>query len=232
MVKRRGKPAARKAKRQAAKAAAGKKQVAAKKQNAKRPAARPEAGGQTISEPITSFESEAPAFAPRPGYETSLQKQLNWRALVAFILVCELAGVMGSIFTAPSLNSWYDMLAKPFFTPPPWVFAPVWFILYAWMGIAAYIVWQNRRDKTPEVVSAFIFFALQLIVNVKWSLLFFGFHSPFYGLIAIFVLLTLIIITAVKFFRIDERAGLLFLPYIAWVIFAALLNAVVWLMNP
>lgn len=177
----------------------------------------------------TTAKAPRPAKAARPAVSKS--SLTDWRALVGFILVCESAGAIGSIFTMPSVGTWYAALAKPFFTPPGWLFAPVWFILYAWMGIAAYLVWQKRKEKPAEVIAALLFFALQLIVNVKWSLLFFGLHSPLYGLVAIFALLALILVTALKFYRIDKRAGYLFIPYIAWVIFAALLNASIWMMN-
>ncbi len=164
------------------------------------------------------------------GRGTERENRINWPALVFAILICEMAGAIGSIFTVDAVGGWYAALQKPFFTPPAWVFMPVWIILYAVMGIAAYIVWRKGMHK-PNVQHALIFFVLQLIVNVKWSLLFFGMHSPILALIAIIVLLALICVTAFKFYRIDERAGYLFIPYIAWVIFAMLLNATIWQLN-
>ena len=200
----------------------------AKRKN--KPSARAKTRAGTKNTEATAAKNTKPA-AKKTGAagKTDL---VDWRALLAAIIICELAGAIGSIFTMSSVAGWYAALAKPFFTPPAWVFAPVWVILYAWMGIAAYLVWQKRREKPAEVIPAFIFFVLQLIVNVKWSLLFFGLHSPFYGLIAIFVLLALIIVTAFKFYKIDALAGRLFVPYIVWVIFASLLNASIWMMNP
>ncbi len=156
---------------------------------------------------------------------------MDWPMLVAFILVCELAGAMGALLMAGSPGAWYSALAKPGFTPPAWVFAPVWTLLYALMGIALYLVWQKRKERRIQVMHAVLFFALQLIVNVKWSLLFFGMHSPLFGLLDILVLLALILITAFKFYRIDKRAGYLFIPYVVWVVFAALLNAAIWMLN-
>ena len=155
---------------------------------------------------------------------------IDWPALVIAIIVCEMAGVIGSIFTIAAIGGWYAGLQKPFFTPPAWIFGPVWIALYAIMGIAAYLIWRQGIHK-PSVQHALIFFALQLIVNVKWSILFFGFHSPFLAFIAIVALLALICVTAFKFYHIDARAGYLLIPYIAWVVFAMLLNASIWLLN-
>lgn len=147
----------------------------------------------------------------------------------AFVVVCLLAGAIGSFFTFPSITGWYAGLNKPFFSPPNWVFGPVWTILYIMMGIAAYLVFMERQ--THENRGAMAAFAAQLILNVLWSVLFFGMRSPLYSLLCIAALLVSIAITIKEFMKISRTAGLLLIPYIAWVSFAALLNAAVFLLN-
>ncbi len=148
---------------------------------------------------------------------------------VAFVVVCLIAGAIGPIFTFPSITGWYAGLNKPFFSPPNWVFGPVWTILYILMGIAAYLVFMER--KTRETKSAMAAFAVQLILNVLWSVLFFGMHSPLLGLLCIIALWASIAMTINEFNKVSKTAGLLLAPYIAWVSFAALLNAAVFLLN-
>jgi tryptophan-rich sensory protein len=153
----------------------------------------------------------------------------NAAIAVAFVTVCLLAGAIGSIFTFPSITGWYAGLNKPFFSPPNWVFGPVWTILYVLMGVAAYLVFME--GKTHETKSAMAAFAVQLILNVLWSVLFFGMHSPLLGLLCIAALWVSIAITIREFMKVSRTAGLLLIPYIAWVSFAALLNAAVFLLN-
>ncbi len=153
----------------------------------------------------------------------------NAAIAVAFVVVCLLAGAIGSIFTFPSITGWYAGLNKPFFSPPNWVFGPVWTILYILMGIAAYLVFMGqKKHETKTAMSAF---AVQLVLNVLWSLLFFGMRSPLYGLICIVALWISIAMTMNEFNKVSKTAWLLLVPYIAWVSFAALLNAAVFLLN-
>ena len=147
--------------------------------------------------------------------------------------VCLLAGVIGSYFTTPAIATWYDTLQKPFFTPPPWVFAPVWTILYILMGISLWLVWREwSATETRDARLAFKLFFLQLGLNVLWSILFFGLRSPLAGMIGIIVLWIAILATIVVFFRISRTAGLLLIPYIAWVTVASALNYGVLVLNP
>ena len=155
----------------------------------------------------------------------------SWQMLVFFILVSELAGVLGAVFTLDAIPSWYNTLAKPPLSPPPFVFAPVWTALYLLMGVSAYLIWEKGAEK-KEVRTALLFFALQLALNALWSILFFGMRSPLLGLIDI-VLLWLAIFQCMRlFYRIDKRAACLLIPYIVWVSFAAYLNAGIFIMNP
>ncbi len=154
-------------------------------------------------------------------------------ALILSVGVCLLAGVIGSYFTTPNIATWYDTLQKPFFTPPPWVFAPVWTTLYILMGISLWLVWREwKSTETGDARLAFKLFFMQLGLNVLWSLLFFGFRSPLAGMIGIILLWIAILATIVVFFRISRTAGLLLIPYIAWVTAASALTLGVLTLNP
>lgn len=151
--------------------------------------------------------------------------------LVISLLVCQGAGLIGSIFTTPAIPTWYAALEKPPFTPPNWLFAPAWVTLYLLMGIAAFLVW--RRGLNQEgTKSALLIFVVQLVLNALWSVVFFGFKSPIAGAAVIVILWVAILFTVLKFFRISIVAGSLLLPYILWVSFAAILNISVWILNP
>lgn len=150
--------------------------------------------------------------------------------IVAFIVAAEVIGVAGSIFTFSAIPTWYTALIKPSFNPPNWIFGPVWTILYATLGISAYLIWRRGWIK-KEVKIALAIFALQFIVNLKWTFVFFGLHSPLLGLIAIVVLWILILLTIFKFYQLSKVAGLILVPYLLWVTFAAILNFYIWRLN-
>ena len=141
------------------------------------------------------------------------------------------AASVGSFFTVSDDGSnWYEALKKPFFTPPDWVFGPVWTILYLMMGIAAFLVWQKGVAKS-HVRVALVCFVVQLVFNAAWSVIFFGFHSVVLALFEIVFLWLAILATVVTFWRVHRFAAVLLLPYIAWVSFAAILNAGIYLLN-
>jgi len=150
--------------------------------------------------------------------------------LILFVFGSQLVGGIGSIATMSSVTTWYIDLQKPFLNPPSWVFAPVWTFLYTLMGIAVFIVWRRGTYKRA-VRTALKVFGLQLVLNALWSFLFFGLHSPGLALIEIVVLLSVIVWCSILFYRIYRPAGLLMLPYIAWVLFATYLNAMLWVLN-
>jgi len=154
----------------------------------------------------------------------------EWMKLATSIVICELAGVAGSIFTVSSIPTWYAGLSKPWFSPPNWVFAPVWVALYAMMGAAAYIAIREEA-KGRHVRLALGVFVIQLALNVLWSGVFFGLRSPIAGLAVIIALWLMIAYTIRLFLRISRPSGLLLVPYIAWVSFAALLNYYVYALN-
>ncbi|MBD3204040.1 tryptophan-rich sensory protein [Candidatus Woesearchaeota archaeon] len=144
------------------------------------------------------------------------------------IIITQAAGLIGSFFTIDSVNNWYPELNKPFFTPPNWVFGPVWTILYLLLGISFYLVWKT--DKTNKT-SAYVLFFIQLFLNVSWSILFFGLRSPFLGLLEIIILIGAIGATIIRFFRTFKLSAYLLVPYFLWVCFAAVLNLSIYLLN-
>jgi len=152
---------------------------------------------------------------------------MNWWKLIGCVLLCQFAGTIGSVFTFGQIATWYLALNKPFFTPPNWVFGPVWLTLYALMGIALYLVWESKKSKKQ----ALQVFGLQLALNALWSIIFFGAESIMLGLVVIVLLWLSILWTIAKFWKIDKRAGWLLVPYIVWVTIATALNAGVWLLN-
>ena len=148
--------------------------------------------------------------------------------LIISITFCLAAGVLGSVFTTPAIPTWYATLIKPSFAPPNWVFFPVWTTLFIMMGISLFLVWQKEDLK---VKNALYIFGIQLILNVLWSAAFFGLRSPLAGLIEICILWILILLTIMKFMKISRTAGLLLIPYIFWVSFAAVINFFIWRLN-
>jgi translocator protein len=157
-------------------------------------------------------------------------KPLDILILIVCIAICEGAGVIGSFFTTGKIPTWYATLKKPALRPPNWLFAPVWTVLYLLMGIAAYLVWQEGLDK-PDVQTALVIFGIQLLLNVLWSVVFFGMESPSGGLVVIAALWVEILFSIIRFVPLSLAAGLLLLPYIAWVTVAAALNLSIYRLN-
>jgi benzodiazapine receptor len=151
--------------------------------------------------------------------------------LVVSIVACQCAGLIGSVFTTPNIPTWYAALEKPFFTPPNWLFAPAWITLYVLMAVAAFLVWRKGLGE-EGVKCALTVFLVQLVLNALWSVVFFGLHSPLWGMVVILALWVAILLTIIKFFRLSVAAGSLMLPYILWVSFASALNISIWVLNP
>jgi translocator protein len=148
---------------------------------------------------------------------------------VAFLALCLAVSAIGGAVTATSVGTWYQRLAKPSFNPPDWIFAPVWTALFFMMALAGWRVW--RRDGVRNARSALALFALQLGLNLAWSILFFGLRSIGAALVEIIALLLAILATTVVFWRRDRVAGMLFIPYAGWVAYATVLNAALWRLN-
>ena len=151
--------------------------------------------------------------------------------LLASIVVCQSAGLIGFVFTMSAIPTWYASLQKPFFTPPNWLFAPAWAAFYLLMGISAFIIWRRGLSDKPAREALFIF-GVQLVINALWSMVFFGLKSPLSGVVVIVVLWVAILYTMYKFYNLSSLAVILLLPYILWVSFAAVLNISIWLLNP
>ena len=150
------------------------------------------------------------------------------RPMLLFILIALAVGALGSVFTEPNIATWYVGLAHPGFAPPNWIFAPVWTALYILMAVAAWRVWRVTGLRSP----AMIVYAAQLVLNLGWSAVFFGLHQIGPALIEIGILELAILATTILFWRADRIAGLLMLPYLAWVGFAAALNYAFLTLNP
>lgn len=151
--------------------------------------------------------------------------------ILTMVVTCLAIGYLSGMVTRSAIVTWYPTLVKPSFNPPNWVFAPVWSMLFIMMGVAAGLVW-NRLEFEKEIVKkALIFFAIQLALNALWSYLFFGLHNPMLAGLEIIVLWLMIYETYVQFAKINKIAGYLFIPYLAWVSFAAVLNGSIWWLN-
>ncbi len=150
--------------------------------------------------------------------------------LMVSIIACEGAGGIGAIFTRSAIPTWYASLKKPAFAPPNSVFGPIWITLYLLMGIAVFMVWRGGLNQAGVRI-AFIIFWVQLVLNVLWSVVFFGLKSLLGGVVIIFLLWIAIVVGLVAFFRVVPVAGWLLIPYIIWVSIAAGLNVSTWLLN-
>lgn len=151
----------------------------------------------------------------------------NALKLIIAIVVSELAGIIGSVFTAPAIPAWYAGLVKPALNPPAWVFAPVWTTLFLLMGIAAFFIWRQGLER-GEVKIALGIFIIQLMLNTLWSIIFFGLKNPGAAFAELTLLWLAILATIITFAKISKLAAWLLVPYILWVSFAGYLNFSIW----
>ena len=162
----------------------------------------------------------------------------NTFKLIITIVVSELAGIIGSVFTTPSITGWYAGIVNPAINPPAWVFGPVWTTLFALMGIAAFIVWEKGLDRKDVKIALGIFIG-QLVLNTLWSIIFFGsttltingLNNIGIAFIEIIFLWLAILATIIAFYKISKPAAWLLAPYILWVSFAMYLNYAIWALN-
>ena len=152
----------------------------------------------------------------------------QWAMLAIFVVICFAAAGVGSLATSTSVGSWYPTLRRPSWNPPDWIFGPVWSSLYLCMAVAAWLVWRSGAVGTKY---ALLLFFVQLGLNVFWSVIFFGFRLPGQAFVEIVALWAAIVLTAAAFWRASALAGVLFLPYLVWVSFAAILNYTIWQLN-
>lgn len=146
--------------------------------------------------------------------------------LLVAIIVCQLAGAIGAIFTTPAIKGWYAGILKPSFNPPNWIFGPVWTTLFLLMGIALFLVWKKEAKSYAIKI-----FGIQLVLNILWSVLFFGLKSPGAAFVEIIILLIAIYFTIREFNKISKPAAWLMAPYFLWVSFATILNYTIWFIN-
>jgi len=172
---------------------------------------------------ITSHQSA------RPGARSPVTSSRSLALGLAAIAPSIIASALGGLATTAAIPDWYTTIVRPWYTPPNWVFGPVWTVLYA---LLAWSFWRILR-LPPGLAgrgTAIVLFLAQMAVNLGWSLAFFGGRSPEAGLVVIVVLIALIVATMMSFLRLDRVAGLVFIPYLAWVSYATLLNiGIVWL---
>lgn len=161
---------------------------------------------------------------------TSSNASPQWWLLILALVTTHSAGIIGSILTTPSLPGWYASLVKPDFTPPNWVFGPVWLILYTLMGIALYLVWRDGVSSLSARMLSGLFF-LQVFINALWSAVFFGAQNPLMGFAVIVGVWILALAIMVRLLTFNRVAAYLHLPYLLWVSFAMLLNLAIWQLN-
>lgn len=152
-------------------------------------------------------------------------------ALLGFVVLCFAAAGFGALFTTPQTapGGWYSQIQKPSWTPPSWLFGPVWTALYLMMAVAAWWVW--RQGGWAAQRGALSLFLVQLVLNAAWSWLFFGLRSPSLGMGGIVLLWVAILLTILAFFRVSPLAGWLMVPYLLWVSYASALNFTIWRLN-
>jgi translocator protein len=156
-------------------------------------------------------------------------KKLNVGKLSISVAIPLIAGVLGSLFTGPAVKTWYLVINKPSWNPPSWLFGPVWTMLFILMGVALYLIWSEKMSN--KVRWALKMFAAQLVLNILWSVFFFGMGLFWLAFGEIVVLWIAIALTLVDFFKVNKTAGWLLLPYIMWVSFASYLNFTIAALN-
>lgn len=156
----------------------------------------------------------------------NLTNKNEWIALILFLVACFAVAGLGSFATNPEIPTWYAKLKKPAWTPPNWLFGPVWTTLYAAMAVAAWLVWKREGWQ-----AALTLFAIQLVLNLAWSFIFFRFHNPGWAFAEIVLLWIAIAATAISFAPVSKVSAALLVPYLVWVTYAAALNLSIWRMN-
>ena len=146
------------------------------------------------------------------------------------IAICLAIGGVSGYFTTSEITTWYATLNKPSFNPPNWIFGPVWSILYFLMGISLWLIWKNEISSSIKYKAIFIF-AIQLILNFFWSIIFFSLHQLSFALAEIILMWFFILFSIIRFHPISKTAAYLLIPYLCWVSFATVLNFAIWRLN-
>ena len=150
--------------------------------------------------------------------------------LAGALLIPQIIGLLGSLFTSATIPTWYATLTRPELAPPNWVFGPVWTVLFILMGIASFLIFQKGYERR-DVRIALSFYGAQLILNLLWSILFFGARNPGLAFAEIVVLWLVLFLTIRKFWPLSKTSAYLLVPYILWVSFAGYLNYSIWILN-
>jgi tryptophan-rich sensory protein len=158
-------------------------------------------------------------------------KKIDIKKLLIALILPQLAGILGSLFTTPAIDGWYSTLNKPVFTPPNWLFAPAWITLFILMGISLYFVYITEPKREGDKDIFITFFYIQLLLNFLWNVLFFGLQNPLLGLIEIVLLIFTVAVTIFYGFKIKRVSGYLLIPYILWLCFATALNIGILVLN-
>ena len=157
-------------------------------------------------------------------------KSMSYKRLIISLALPQLAGIVGAFFTSPAIPGWYANLIKPSFSPPNWLFGPVWITLYILMGISVYLIWQKIKQNKKAVGTLWLFWT-HLFFNAIWSIIFFGLQNPGLAFINIIIIWLMIVVLIIKFWRINRWAAYLLIPYLLWVSFASALNCFIWYLN-
>lgn len=153
----------------------------------------------------------------------------NLLKIIGLIFICFLPGIIGGFFTFNNLYPWFSLLTKPSFNPPNWIFSPVWTILYTLMGISLFLILKAESSKNK--IKGVVFFAIQLVLNGLWSIVFFGLHQILLAFAVIITLLVFIILSIIEFYKVSKSAAYVLIPYLIWVSFASVLNFSLYLIN-
>jgi tryptophan-rich sensory protein len=155
---------------------------------------------------------------------------MNYKKLVISLLLPHMAGIAGAFFTIPSVYIWYEGLVKPAFSPPNWIFGPVWFILYTLMGFSVYIIWESVYEYKNAREAVFLFW-VHLLFNAMWTVLFFNLKDIALAFFDIMIIWVMIAVLMSRFYKISKTAAYLLVPYFVWVSYASMLNLFIWAMN-
>ena len=155
--------------------------------------------------------------------------KINFIKLIVSLALPLTLGAIAGLFTAEAVPEWFSSLNKPWFSPPNWLFGPVWSTLYIVLGISLFLVWKEVASKERNI--AIVLFMIQIILNFGWSFLFFYFKTLGFALIEIIILWISIVTMIILFRRINKLAAYTNIPYLIWVSFATALNTSYFLLN-
>lgn len=158
-------------------------------------------------------------------------KLLKFFRLILCILAVVMLGSIGAFFSIPAIPTWYAKLSKPAFVPPNALFGPVWTLLFILIGISLFLVLEEGVSKKKMSITPILIFIVQMILNIFWSVFFFGLRSPLLGFIDIILLDATVIWMTLNYYKIRKEATYLLIPYIVWILFATYLNLSILILN-